>query len=330
MTVLVTGGSGLVGSHVITTLRHASVPVRALVRPGAASTVTALGAEPVTGDVTDQDAWRRAAVGGVSGIVHAAAMVQERAGYAAYEAVNVGGTRLAIQTAHATGAHLVHVSSVAVYGGTADYRPDPAPSPRTEDTPFRPLTSHDLYARTKREAESAIREAAAAGQISATAIRPDVIYGERDRQFAPRLYRSLKARFVPLVGPGTNHLACVYAGNVAAGIFAALRARRPGFHAYNITRDAPPALTLRQFLLTFAAACGFRIRLVPLPVTVARWTLGLWSGLRQARAAFAFLTGENPFTTERAERELGWSPSLDTGTAIARTARWLLENEKPG
>jgi oxidoreductase len=328
LTVLVTGGSGLVGSHVIEALRRATVPMRALVRPGGEPVVQALGAEPVTGDVTDAAAWRRAAAGGLSGIVHAAARVGPGASYQAYEAVNVGGSRLAVATARASGAHLVHVSSVSVYSGSADYRP--TAERRTEDAAFRPIAPDDYYARSKRESEQLIREAAQAGVIGATAIRPDVIFGERDRLFAPRVYRSIRARIVPLVGPGTNHLPCVYAGNVASAIVAALKLRRPGFRAYNVTRDAAPALTVREFMEAFADAAGVRIRVVRLPLPLARWTLGIWSGRRLARAALAFMTGDDPYVTERAEAELNWQPAVETRTGIARTVRWLMENEKPG
>ena len=215
MTVLVTGGSGLVGSHVIEALRARGIAVRALSRPPAAPAVRALGAEVVTGDVTDAAAWRRAADGGLEAIVHAAAIVQQPdLPLAGYEAVNVGGTRLAVETARATRARLVQVSSVAVYGGSSDYRPQP--ERRTEDDPFRPLAEQDFYARTKRASEALVAEAALRGDITAIAIRPNVIYGERDRLFIHRLVRAIRGRIVPQIGPGTNHLSCVYAGNVAA------------------------------------------------------------------------------------------------------------------
>lgn len=327
MTVLVTGGSGLVGSHVIEALRRVGKPVRALVRPGSEPLVQALGAEALTGDVADAETWRRAARGGLSGLVHAAATVGPGSAAHTYD-VNVAGTRLAVAAARATGAHLVHVSSVSVYSGAADYRP--FAERRTEDTPFQPIDPGDHYARSKREAEQVVREAAEAGGIGATAIRPVVIYGERDRLFAPKVYRSIRARVFPLVGPGTNHLPCVYAGNVASAIVAALDRRRAGFRAYNVTRDAPPALTLREFLQAWADAAGVRIRIVRLPLAVARWTLGIWSGPRLARAALSFMTGDDPYVTARAEVELGWQPAVDARFGIARTVRWLRRNEKPG
>ena len=327
MTVLVTGGSGLVGSHVIEALRRAGQPVRALVRPGSEPLVQRLGAEALTGDVADAATWRRVSLGGLSGIVHAAATVGPGKAAQAYD-VNVAGTRLAVAAAQATGAHLVHVSSVSVYSGSADYRT--IAERRTEDTPFQSLDPADHYARSKRDAEQIVREAAEGGAIAATAIRPDVIYGERDRLFAPKVYRSIRARILPLVGPGTNHLPCVYAGNVASSIIAALERRRSGFRAYNVTRDAGTALTLHEFMQAWAAAAGVRVRIVRLPRTVARWMLGIWSGRRLARAALAFMTGDDPYVTELAEAELGWRPSVETRTGIARTVRWLRRNEKPG
>lgn len=331
MTVLVTGGSGLVGSHVIEALRARGVAVRALSRAASAPAVRELGAEVTTGDVTDAAAWRRAADGGIEAIVHAAAIVQRpHTTLADYEAVNVGGTRLAVETARATRARLIHVSSVSVYGGSSDYRPQP--ERRTEEYPFRPLADRDFYARTKRASEELVQAAARRGDVVATAIRPSVIYGERDRLFIHRVVRAIRARVVPQIGPGTNHLACVYAGNVAAAIVAALTGTPPagGFRAYNVTADAPPPLTARQFLETVAEACGVRVRFVPLPIPVARVAIGLWSGPALARAALAFATGENPYSIDRARAELGWTPSVTTRDALARTIRWVLTNEKPG
>ena len=327
MTVLVTGGSGLVGSHVIEALRCRGVTVRALVRDRSAPIVSALGAEPVVGDVIDPAAWERACGNGITAIVHAAALVGPGARPAAYD-VNVVGTRNAIDAARTARVRLVHVSSVSVYGGSADY--GPGRERRTEDFPFRPIAAHDVYARSKREAEALVRAAAEAGEITAIAIRPNVIYGERDRLFSPRLIRAVRSSLVPQVGPGTNHLSCVYAGNVAQWIVAALAVPLSGFRAYNLTTDAPPALTAREFLEAFADAGGTRPRFFHLPIVAARVAIALWSGPALARAALAFVTGENPYATDRARAELGWNPAVTPREAIARTVRWATTNEKPG
>lgn len=340
MTVLLTGGSGLVGSHVIEALRACGHPVRALVRPAAVPTVRALGAEPVTGDVTDRTAWARAAVG-ISGIVHAAAFVARRTSLDAFRAVNVGGTERAIETARTAGVPLVHVSSVAVYGRDAAFAE--GPQCVTEDYTFRPLPDWDYYARSKREAELAVQLAARTGGVAAVAIRPNVIYGERDRLFAPRVVRFVRHGMVPQVGSGQNHLSCVYAGNVAAAVVTALERVREGFRAYNTTNDSD--LTQREFFETFAQAAGKSVRWIPVPTPLVRAGIALYATWQSVtspgvypgvgRAAVGFLTGENPYSSERARAELDWRPRVPPREAIARTVRWVTRgrekgDEKPG
>lgn len=315
MTTLVTGGSGLVGSHVIEVLRASGEPVRALVRPAARDIVAALGADPVIGDITDEAAWQHAAQG-VTAIVHAAALVLQRASWDEYRRVNVGGTRQAVLAAQRTGARLVHISSVAVYGGSAAYRA--TPERRDEGYAFRPLADLDRYARSKREAENVVREAGAAG-LAAVAIRPNVIYGERDRLFTPQLLPFARLGWAPAIGPGTNRLACVYAGNVAAAVVAALERPRPGFRAYNVTGDRPPALTAREFVTAFGRALGRRMRYVRVPLLAFQAAMAVRRGPRLARAAVSFLTGENPWVFDRICRELEWEPPYATVAAIERT-----------
>jgi len=330
VTLLVTGGSGLVGTHVLEALRGRGEPVRVIVRAKSRAIVERFGAEPIVGDVTDPGVWREAAAG-VRGIVHAAALVATRAPYAEFERVNVGGTRLAIEAARGTGARLVHVSSVAVYGRASAYRAGSGAV--GEDFPFQPLSPHDYYARTKRMADDLVRSDAARGGLTAVAIRPNVIYGERDRLFTAKVITVIRRRVMPRIGSGTNHLSCVYAGNVASAIVAALDARvGPAFYAYNVTRDAPSLLTQREFLAAFAAALGVRVLFVPLPVVVARVGAAIWGPmLRLARpsrysglagAAVWFIVGDNPYASERIRRDLHWTPPFDARTAIERAVSY--------
>ena len=316
MTVLVTGGSGLVGSHVIAALRATGRSVRALVREHSAPAVAALGAEPVVGDVTDGDIWPRAA-DGVRGIVHAAALVQSRAPLSEYERVNVGGTRLAVTAARTNRATLVHVSSVAVYGGSGLY--DTVPERRDETFPFRTIDPRDTYALTKRASESLVRAAAADGALTAVALRPNVIYGERDRLVTPLILKAVRLGFAPAVGTGTNHLSCVYAGNVASAAVAALDGAQPGFRAYNVTNDSPPVLSEREFIAAFGDALGKRARRVRIPRLVWQAVMTALRGPRLGRASLAFFTGENPYVSDLIKSELSWRPPFSTPEAVRRT-----------
>src|SRR6185437_148420 len=78
VTVLVTGGTGFIGPHVVHALRAKEMPVRALVRdPARATRLAAWGVELASGDVTDP-ASLRAASEGVDAVVHLVAIIRGR------------------------------------------------------------------------------------------------------------------------------------------------------------------------------------------------------------------------------------------------------------
>ena len=121
VTVLVTGGTGFVGSHVAARLIESGRAVRLLARdPAKLARVPALvdttSIDVVVGDVTDSASVERA-LDGCTAVVHSAALVSlaERDADRA-EAVNVGGTRLVVGGAAERAIKVVYVSSVSVFG----------------------------------------------------------------------------------------------------------------------------------------------------------------------------------------------------------------------
>ncbi|MBI5088066.1 MAG: NAD-dependent epimerase/dehydratase family protein, partial [Actinobacteria bacterium] len=111
---LITGASGLVGSHIVELLLRAGWSVRALVRDrGTAGWLTAQGAELCDGNTQDADAFRRAAQG-ARAVFHCAAAITPRGGWEACRAPNIDGTANAVDAAARAGARLLHLSSVAV------------------------------------------------------------------------------------------------------------------------------------------------------------------------------------------------------------------------
>ena len=114
---------------------------------------------------------------------HTAANIIVRGGWEAYRVTNIDGTRNAIAAAERAKARLLHVSSVAVYGPSARYDAARRGMRTDEDAPLAPLPDRAHYARSKRESEAVVLKAHREGRVWATAVRPDVIYGKRDRQF---------------------------------------------------------------------------------------------------------------------------------------------------
>jgi UDP-glucose 4-epimerase len=230
--VLVTGATGYLGGAVLRRLQAAGhTPVALLRRPGVALPD---GVEARPGDVLDA-ASLRAAVEGVDGVAHLAALtrVREAAGQAdRYERVNVGGTTAALDAAVAEARRRDRplrflLASTAVVYGAATVRPIP------ETAPLAPLNP---YATSKVAAErlvagragpelaaAVLRVFNAAGAIGAhadtdpTRIVPRVLAVAAGR--APRL---------EVYGDGTAVRDYVHVADVGDAVVAALEAARPG------------------------------------------------------------------------------------------------------
>jgi len=322
--VFITGGTGLVGRHVIAALRARGDVVRALARSDvAAAELTRLGTEAVRGDLADP-ARLDALVAGSDAVVHAAAIVLAGGRWSAWHEANVLGTERVARSAACHNARLVHLSSVAVYGRQQALDVGAVGLDETFDLERAP-TPRDLYARSKREAELAVWRVVRETKLRAVALRPCVIYGEGDRHFSPRVARMLRLGFAPMVGDGTNHMTVVYAGNVAAAVTAALD------HAdvagpLNVTNDGP--VTLRGFIERFAAGMGVAPRTLRIPrglawraarlLDAALGALPLGGG-PSLTAAVRFLAGENAYSSARARQRLGWTPPVPVAEAVERT-----------
>jgi nucleoside-diphosphate-sugar epimerase len=325
---LVTGATGLVGTYVVQRLRRDGWSVRALVRDAArAGALSRVGVELATGDVLEPIGFARAARG-CDVVFHTAAAVTPSGGWEAFQRPNVGGTRNAIDAAASAGARLVHVSSVAVYGSAARYRE--AGSLTDENTQLSPLPQHAYYARSKRESEELVLGAHRDGRLWATAVRPDVIYGRHDRQFVPRIARMLRRGVAPLVGGGHTTLAIVHAENVADGIVRAAASDGAGGRAYNLANDFD--VTVAEFFRLAGEGMGVPLRTMRIPYLAAKAATGLFKRVAPVfvgrrfnavtSASLDFVTRDNPFSSERARRELGWDPPVHPREGIPDAFRW--------
>jgi len=323
-TALVTGATGLVGSHVVERLQRDGWRVRALVRdPTRAGWLTRAGAELVAGD-TLAPSTLPPAVGGCDYVFHTAAAVTSDGGWDAFRRPNVDGTRNVVEATASAGGRLVHVSSVAVYGAGARYSTSGAKT--GEDTPLAPLGRHSYYARSKRESEQLVLEAHAQGRLWATAVRPDVVYGERDRQFVPRIAKLLRFGVAPIVGGGGTTLPVVHAANVADGMVRAATHAAAGGRAYNLANDFD--VTVAEFFRLAATGLGEQLRFVSIPTPVAHVVMHVVARIAPARLRSSlrqsvdFLTRDNPFTSERARNELGWDPPVRPERGVVDAFRW--------
>ncbi len=328
MKVFLTGGTGLVGSHAIPKLTAYGHSVDALVRSKqGVRLVQSLGANPVEGDLQDSDLWQ-----GLThdAIVHSAAVLPKRGTWDEFESVNVHPTRLAAEAAARSGARLVHISSVAVYG-TAGYAGEGSGS-ITEDTPFEQLHRFDHYGRSKRAAEKVLWDTVNGSPARAAALRPCVVYGERDRLFSPKMVGVTRYGVWPLAGNGGNTLTVIYAGNVADAICSCLE-HPEATGAFNVTNDG--GITQKEFFSQLARGAGHDLKCFPMPQPIVLGIAALAHGYKTMTSfgryggfvgrAARWLSRENPYSSAKAIEQLRWTPKVAPPEAAVRTGKWYAQ-----
>lgn len=324
MTVLVTGGSGFLGSHIVEQLSRAGRPVRALVRKSSDTRFlrTLPGVELVEGAVDDAASVKRAAAG-VTGIVHAAGLVKARSGDE-FMRVNRGGTENLLDAAlenRATVRRFVLVSSLAAL------RPsDASGTPVPEDAEPRPVTD---YGKSKLAAERAAL--AKKSELPLVILRPPAIYGPRDREILA-FFKSIKLGVLPLLGSTQNRLSMIYGSDCASACIAALDRDVPSGSTYHV--DDGSVHTLEELIMLAEAAMGkkarFRFHLPRKLVETAALGAELY-GRATNRAVMLTRDKLNELFEQwvcdgaRARRELGWEPKVSFEEGVKRTMAFYRE-----
>ncbi len=187
--ILVTGGTGFVGGHVVRELRRRDLPVRCLVRdPRKAARLVGWGCELVEGDVTDPGALRRATAGAET-VVHLVAIRQGREEQ--FQRIMVDGTRELLAAAKDAGAgRFVLMSALGVSEATKDLVP---------------------YYGAKWETERLTRSAG----IPFVIFRPSFIFGP-DGGILPTFAKLARLTPVtPIIGSGRQRIQPIWADDVA-------------------------------------------------------------------------------------------------------------------
>ena len=298
MRVLVTGGAGFIGSHVVDRLRAA-------------------GHEPVifdtrlsewhpdgevahlVGDLLDRDGLVRA-LAGCDAVAHlaAAADVGEVAkDPVGAEELNARGTLSVLEAAREAGVkRVVYASTIWVYDGTAAERVD-------EETPLGPPVH--LYTATKLAGEHYCRSYAELYGLEPTILRFGIPYGPRAREAAvvpSMVNRAFAGEPLTIAGTGEQTRRFVYVEDLAEGVVRGLRPEAAG-RTYNLVSEEETSI--REIADTVCA-------------TVA--DVGVQHGPgRAGDFKGAVICGE------RARRELGWEAETPFAEGVRRYVAWRRE-----
>lgn len=329
---LVTGGTGMLGSHIAERLVARGRRVRALVRPGSRTAfLEGLGVELLVGDLTDPSACARA-VEGADVVYHAAAKVGDWGAWSEFQTCCIDATKnLAEAAGRGAVRRFLHISSTSAYGHPREGGP-----PIDETAPMgQNVWVWDPYTRSKVESERVLWALHERGRLAVTIIRPSWLYGERDRTTTARIVERLKRGQVRIIGRGDNPLSAVYAGTVADAAILASHDPSSAGEAYNITNQG--RITQREFMDLFAEACGVPAVSAHVPYRLAYAAATVMEAVGRARGSArpplitrygTWLLGRYlDYSTAKAQSRLGWRPTVTYRESIARTVRWYLETE---
>jgi nucleoside-diphosphate-sugar epimerase len=321
----------MLGSHVAEQLAARGERVRALVRPTSDTTfLRRLGIELAVGNLNDRPSLR-AAVAGADRVYHCAARVGDWGPWRLFQEEIIEATANLLDACQAAQVgRVLHVSSIIVYG-----HPTLRADHFCEDEPIgQNLWLWDYYCRAKIQAEELCRGYPGEWTI----VRPSWIYGPRDRNSLPRVLKALLAGRVAVIGRGNNLLNIVYASDVAEGTILAANHPAARGQAYNLTSAGE--ITQRDFLDAMTEVLGRPRVTARVPYRVAFWggflaeVIGRIIRLRRpphfTRYAVALIGRPTRFSSEKAERELGWTPRVGVLDGMRRTLDWYQARKEEG
>lgn len=329
MEILITGGTGFLGQHLVRALLTKGHRVHILGRNFAQPQIRELlagGAIPISADLRDKTAVG-AACAGIDVVCHAGALSAPWGRRVDFFEINVGGTEAVLAGCQAHGVRrLIYVSSPSVVFDGRDQLLV------TEDVPYprHPHRFTSIYSLTKKLGEDRVNAAAATG-LQTVILRPKAIFGPGDQSLLPRLIAAARQRRLPQIGDGRNLVDLTYVENVVHAIILACDGQAAIGKTYTITNDEHVPLwdVIRSVLSRLDLSTN--LRQVPLPVALAA------ASVMELRAA---LTGKEPLMTRysaailartqtydisAARRDLEYIPCVSIADGTERTLAALVE-----
>ena len=321
MTILVTGGSGFLGSHIIEQLSQSGRSVRALVRRSSDTKFlrSLSNVELIDGAVDDPASLERA-VQGVEAVVHSAGLVKAR-NLEEFMRVNARGTDNLLNACLPIAGSLkrfVQISSITV-GGPSDVYGNPV----SVDALPRPVTD---YGRSKLAAEKSVLSHK--DRLKVTVIRPPAIYGPRDREILA-FFKSIKLGVLPLLGSPQSKLSMTFGPDCARACIRAIDADVASGSVFAV--DDGAVHTMAELISEAESAMGKRAFLrIPLPRRVVEGAALMSESYGKLTNRAMMLTRDkcNELFDQwvcdgsKAQAELGFTPSVSFSQGVKQTVDW--------
>lgn len=316
-TVLVTGGKGFLGSHLVSQLQAEGKNVRILARPHH-QTPEDEGKDIIWGDIRDPEAVDKA-VAGVEYVIHVVSNFRqggsdEKVAYA----TNVDGTINLLKAAQKHGVkHLIHCSTIGVHGTVLEI-------PANENTDFNPT---DLYQETKLIAEQKVWEFHKETGLPITVIRPISLFGPGDLRML-KLFKMIQQGKFFIVGKGEVLFHPAYIDDVVRGFMMCLNNDKAIGETFIIGGDKYlPLNDLCQLIANELTVDPPSLRLPMAPVLAAATLceklcapFGIEPPLHRRRVSF--FQNNRAFSIQKVKDILGYEPQYSLQDTIHKTAEW--------
>ena len=320
MKVLVTGGTGFIGSHMVELLLREGHDVVCLVRDESSLkhlqglVVRTVGVGKLRAELSEKNH--------VDVVMHMAGATRG-VDYESYRTANVGLTSLLLELCASRQeteplTRFVLVSSQAAAGPC---RTDAIPV--TEADPEEPIS---LYGRSKLEAEQIAHTFS--GCLSLTVIRPPTVFGPRDRDVLG-VFQCARLRMAPCLAGPDRLVSIVYVEDLVEGILAAALSPHAGGQTYFLANREP--VVWREFGLKVARGMGYRAVPVPIPLAAMRLAAKAGDMVGRVSGSATLFRSEKleemkqlawVCSAEKALRELNWQAATPLDEAVAKTAAW--------
>ena len=318
MRILVTGGTGFLGQHLVQALLERGHQVWMLGRHFAsAGGLLAAGASKVQADLRDCASIIDACAQ-MDAVYHVGALSAPWGRSADFHAINVGGTEHVVAgcVRHGVGRLIVVSSPSVLFNGRDQHL-------LTDAAPY-PARFISTYSATKKLAEDRVNAAIRQG-LPALILRPKAIFGPGDTTTFPRLIRAARQGRLPQIGSGRNLVDLTYVDNVVQALVLALAAPAAVGKTYTITNDEHVALW--DVITTVLRQLGIPAQLRKLPVTLAMAAARLMELRAQltgrepllTRYSVAVLARTQTYDIGAARRDLGYLPAVSVAEGIRRT-----------
>ncbi len=314
MKVLVTGGTGFLGSHLVDALLGQGHEVFAM---GRNFQGWSCAAKPIRADLRDRAAVMKAC-SGMDAVFHAGALSAAWGSKEDFFETNVEGTRRVVDGCCAHGvSRLIYVSSPSVVFDGGDQ------VCITEDAPY-PERFLSMYSLTKKLGEEVVLRAGAQG-LPVVIVRPKAIFGPGDRSLLPRLIEVARRGRLPQIGDGSNLVDLTYVDNVVHSLLLALESPRAVGRLYHITNNEHVELwpVIRRLLDRLGLPS--HLRHVATEVAMAAATAMEWQARvtgkepMLTRYTTAILARTQTYDIAAARQDLEYAPLVSVEEGIERT-----------